>query len=131
MGMPELTHDEFGELHGDLAPRPFLLQSIDAEAIYTQVEASGKGLRVYFLGVKEPHMYVTKDAKRALVMPAKGVDYDDLSAVFPEHDAWAYSIVEEVDEDLEDRDFFFRDGSDMLDGKRKIAPFELGKVSTH
>lgn len=131
MGMPELTHDEFDELTGAFAPRPFLLQSIDPEDVYTQVEASTKGVRVYFLGVKAAHMYATRDNKRALVLPAKGVDYDDLSEAFPVHDAWAYSISEEVDEDLDERSFFFRDGPDTLDGKRKIAPFERGKVSTH
>jgi len=131
MGMPELTHDEFEELSGALAPRPYLLQSFDPEEVYEMVTPKTQGVRVYFLGVSQAHMYVTKDDKRAFVLPAKGVDYDDLSTVFPIQDAWAYTVSEAYDEDLTERSIFFRDGSGTLDGKRKIAPFELGKVSTH
>jgi len=130
MTLPQLSHDEFKELAGAYAPVPLILQSFEAEDVLRS-EPITAGLRVFFMGVKTTHMYMQENGKPALVMPSKGVDYDDIESVYPVKDAWAYTVSEAYDVDVDDRSYFFRDGNLPLDGKRKLAPFKLGEVATH
>lgn len=134
MELPQITQDEFDELNeGPFMPRPFLLQAHDPEEIYTAVEGEPKtaGLRVYFLPVSVPHFYMQPNGKPALVLPVKGVDYNDLSAVYPEHDAWAYTIAQSYEDEMAEVNYFFRDGTDVLDGKKRIPAFNLDDLETH
>lgn len=130
MALPQLSHDEFKELAGAFAPVPLMIQSFEAEDVY-KTEPIKQGLRAFVLGVKTIHMYTQDNGKVALILPSRGVDYEDLEAVYPVKDAWVYTISEAYDVDADQREYFFRDGTDHLDGKRKLPAFELGKVETH
>lgn len=140
MSIPTLTHEEFESLlkeigeYGAVTVEPFLITAHNGtyEEVMSEVPKT-KGLRMLFLNVAVPHMYTDRNGKTLLVFPLY-TTYDEIDSVFPnEYDEspWVYQIVTHVNEDLEDRIFYWRDGRDEDDGNRPLPKFNLADWRTH
>lgn len=138
MNIPTLTHEEYDSLlkeigeYGAVAIEPFLLTAHDGTPEEVAEEAPKTlGMRALFLNVAQPSMYTDRQGKVLIVLPMY-TTYDEIDSIFPvEHSPWLYMIVGHVNEDLDERMFFWRDGKDEGDGNRELPKFNLADWRTH
>lgn len=132
-----LSHEEFERLvkeqHGDLMPRPALIQAHEVEELLNDDWDQPKmaALKVLTLNVSAPTMYTDKKGQVIVVLPHGGLSYDMIEGFFPVKKAWLYTQSATVGAELDEQNYYFRNGKDEEDGNVPIPTFRLADTNTH
>ena len=142
MDLPELTHQEYHRLIHEGIPdgydidvTTYWLQAHDPDRLFDAKwnEPLGKALLVQVLDVLTPHVYRSREGRTYIILPeVDPPSYDMLDIIWPSAiSPWAFTIKENLYDELDEQMIFFRFGQDSEDGKQKIAKFDLADGKTH
>lgn len=136
MQFPRLSDAEYTQLALDAPDTDtYWFQAIDPTALFTEEwdQPERKGMTVQYLNVAVPHQYRTPQGYLLVILPiGDPTTYDMLNAIWPMPDEpFAFVIRENLYDDMDETGFYFRDGLDEEDGKRRLPAFNMSDWRTH
>lgn len=134
MDIPELSLTEYEALTDGYDVDTYWLTAVEVEQLYRPDwnQPERRGLHVQFLNVTEPHEYRTSTGHLLVILPiGDPVTYDMIDLFWPSMiSPFAYIVRENLYDELDDIDIYFRYGQDQDDGGQRLPAFDLNDWRT-